>query len=75
MAVDAFSEKHSDSESIKEVSHVEDTIEDRKLLRKIDLQYVTQVNDCISMGLMLVHSLLPILTLLYLLSFLDRCAL
>lgn len=52
-----------------------DTPEDHKLLRKVDLQYVFTLTISQAFGLCLTietQSLLPILTLLYLLSFLDR---
>ncbi|KIM77228.1 hypothetical protein PILCRDRAFT_12219 [Piloderma croceum F 1598] len=51
-----------------------DTSEDRKLLRKVDLRYVLKLKEYIAnpQSSLPLQSLLPIFTLLYLLSFLDR---
>jgi hypothetical protein len=48
-----------------------DSIEDRKLVRKIDLRCENTASNGLIMNSFIVR-LIPILTLLYLLSFLDR---
>ncbi|KAG6906618.1 hypothetical protein DXG01_012936 [Tephrocybe rancida] len=72
MSVDSITEKRSDRDSESLKTEYVDTPEDRKLLRKVDLQLATLTMTILSELTLTFSSLLPILTGLYLLSFLDR---